>query len=57
VLGRFLSPGHMAGVALAALAHTGLFAAVAWMGPSSGSGAQVSDDTFIVTLVEATAAF
>jgi len=43
----------MAGVALAALAHTGLFAAVAWMGPSSGSGVQVSDDTFIVTLVEA----
>lgn len=43
----------MAGVALAALAHTGLFAAVAWMGPSSGSGAQVADDTFIVTLVEA----
>jgi len=43
----------MAGVALAALAHTGLFAAVAWMGPSSGSGVQVADDTFIVTLVEA----
>jgi protein TonB len=43
----------MAGVALAALAHTGLFAAVAWMGPSSGSGVQIADDTFIVTLVEA----
>jgi TonB family protein len=56
VLGRPVSPGYVAGAALAALAHGGLFAAVSLMGPSGPSGTAASD-VYAVTLVDAAEIF
>ena len=52
MLGRFVSPNYMAGVALAALAHTGLIAGVFMLEPAGGAGRHPADGVFIVTLVD-----
>lgn len=50
--GRYISPGYLAGAALAALAHTGLVAAVLLAGESGVAGPVGADTPFIVTLVD-----
>ena len=50
---RAIPPGYLAGAALAALAHTGLFTAVFLMQPSGKAAGMQADDSFVVTLVEA----
>lgn len=52
MLGRYISPGYLAGAALAALAHTGLVAAVLLAGPTGNAGRPQAESTFIVTLVD-----
>lgn len=52
MLWRAIPPGYLAGAALAALAHTGLFTAVFLIEPSGRTAGMPADESFVVTLVE-----
>ncbi|MEZ6011554.1 MAG: TonB C-terminal domain-containing protein [Hyphomonas sp.] len=52
MLGRYISPTYLAGVAVAALAHTGMAAGFFLMDHASGAGRASADPVFVVTLVD-----
>ncbi|HPF22517.1 MAG TPA: TonB C-terminal domain-containing protein [Hyphomonas sp.] len=52
MLGRYISPTYLAGVAVAALAHAGMAAGFFLMDHASGAGRASADPVFVVTLVD-----